>query len=345
VVLSWTPGESTAAVNGHIVYLSESYDNVNDGIGGITQSANSYDAGRLKFGTTYYWRVDEVAAPPASTVDPGDVWSFTTELFVYPIPGESITATASSQQSNQEPEKTIDSSGLDPNDLHSANPNAMWISEAGDPGSAWIQYVFDKPYKLHEMFVWNYNGDSILTMYGLKEVTIEYSTDGTNFSQLENVPEFAQAIGEDDYAANTTVAFNGVAAKYVKITANSNWGGGGFFNQYGLSEVRFTAIPVSARVPYPDSGATDVDLDVILGWKAGREAASHEVYISTDPDAMTLAGPVTEPAFDTASLDLALGQTYHWRVDEVNDYHNMARRHLELLDTRVYCCGRFRGLQ
>lgn len=45
----------------------------------------------------------------------------------------------------------------------------------------------------------------------------------------------------------------------------------------------------------------------------------HNVYVSADPNALTLVGPVTEPAFDTASLDLELGQDYHWRVDEVND--------------------------
>jgi len=319
VILNWTPGENLAAVNGHIVYLSENFDDVNDGVGGITHSADSYDAGRLKFGTTYYWRVDEVAAPPASTVYPGDVWSFTTELFVYPIPSESITATASSSNVGQGPENTVNSSGVDANDLHSANPNAMWISEAGDPGSASIQYEFDKPYKLHEMLVWNYNGNSILTLYGLKEVTIEYSTDGTNWSQLDNISEFAQAIGDEGYAANTTVAFNDAAAKYVKITANSNWGGGGFFNQYGLSEVRFPSIPVSARKPNPEIGATGVAVDAILGWRPGREAVTHNVYVSGDPNALILAGPVTEPAFDIASLDLALGQTYHWRVDEVND--------------------------
>jgi len=91
VVLNWTPGEFTAAVNGHTVYLSESFDDVNDGIDGITQSATSYDPGRLKFGTTYYWRVDEIGAPPASTVYSGEVWSFTTELLAYPI--ENVIAT------------------------------------------------------------------------------------------------------------------------------------------------------------------------------------------------------------------------------------------------------------
>jgi len=80
---------------------------------------------------------------------------------------------------------------------------------------------------------------------------------------------------------------------------------------------------VHAKEPYPDSGATDVDPDVVLGWKAGRDAVSHDVYVNADPNALTLAGPAagpaTEPAFDTASLDLELGQIYHWRVDEVND--------------------------
>jgi hypothetical protein len=64
VVLSWTPGDFAAAVNGHTVYLSESFNDVNDGIGGITLSTTSYDPGRLKFETLYYWRVDEVNAPP-----------------------------------------------------------------------------------------------------------------------------------------------------------------------------------------------------------------------------------------------------------------------------------------
>jgi hypothetical protein len=128
-VLSWTPGEFAPAVNGHIVYLSESFNDVNDGIGGAAQSASSYDAGRLNFGTTYYWRVDEVNAPPDSTVYAGEVWSFATEPVGYPVDGANIAATASSAgQADFGPEKTIDGSGLDENDLHSTEPMDMWIS-------------------------------------------------------------------------------------------------------------------------------------------------------------------------------------------------------------------------
>ena len=58
--------------------------------------------------------------------------------------------------------------------------------------------------------------------------------------------EFALVTGEPNYAHNTTIDFKGVAAKYVKITANSNHSGG-TFDQHGLSEVCFFYIPVGAR--------------------------------------------------------------------------------------------------
>ena len=154
VVLSWTPGELAAAVNGHIVYLSESFDDVNDGLGGITQSVDSYvPAQRLDFGKTYYWRVDEVIAPPDSTVYAGGVWSFTTEPVAYTIEGANINATASSvSQPGVGPENTINGSGLDDNDLHSTEPKDMWLS-GSEPLGAWIQYEFDRAYKLQEMWV------------------------------------------------------------------------------------------------------------------------------------------------------------------------------------------------
>jgi len=204
---------------------------------------------------------------------------------------------------------------VDANDLHSAETTDMWRSSPDGEGPPWIEFEFDRVSKLHEMWVWNHNS-SLEQIYGFgfKDVSIEYSADGIDYKALGTTHEFAQAPGTPDYA-HETIDFEGAAAKYVRLTANSTWGS----VLGGLSEVRFFRIPVHATEPYPDSGATDVDVDVVLGWKAGREAASHDVYVGTDPDALTLAGTVTEPAFDTASLDLALGQTYHWRVDEVND--------------------------
>ncbi|MCH8121252.1 MAG: discoidin domain-containing protein, partial [Planctomycetes bacterium] len=247
VVISWTPGEFAAPTNGHKVYFSENFDDVNDGIGATTQSADSYaPPQRLDFNTTYYWRIDEVNAPPTSQIEfKGKIWSFTTEPIAYPI--ENITATASSaHQTDTGPENSINGLGLDANDLHSMEPADMWLS-GDEPNGAWIQYELDKVHKLHEMWVWNSNGvmESVLG-FGLKDVTIEYSTNGTDYTTLGTTHEFARAPAAVDYAHNTTIDFGGVTAKYVRLTTNSNWGAG-LLDQYGLSEVRFFSIPVFAR--------------------------------------------------------------------------------------------------
>jgi hypothetical protein len=105
VVLNWTPGPFAAS---HNVYLGTNFDDVSNAdassplLVSPAQAANSYDPGRLDFNTTYYWRVDEVNAPPDSTVFKGSIWNFTTELFTYPV--ENVTATASSNDVERGPE-------------------------------------------------------------------------------------------------------------------------------------------------------------------------------------------------------------------------------------------------
>ena len=321
VVLSWEPGPEAVA---HDVYLGTDIDEIAAaGTGspllvGPAQDANTYDAGRLELGKTYYWRVDDIAS---STVWKGSIWRFTIEPVSYQLDAQNITATASSQTSNQVPENTINGAGL-VDGLHTNESAGMWQSGAEQPGAAWIQYEFDKPYKLEQMFVWNYNGTSILTNYGLKEAKVEYSLDNENWDQLENVPEFTIAPGDDGYAHDITVPFDGVAAKYVKITAISNWGGGtGFFNKYGLAEVAFMYFPVSAREPNPANNVRNVAIDSMLGWRPGREAAEHNVYISTNlqavMDGTAPMATVGTPSYGPLSLELE--NTYHWRVDEVNN--------------------------
>ena len=326
VVLSWTPGRYA---DSHNVYFGTVFDDVNaastDNPMGVLASQNlrdnTYDpAGLLEFSQTYYWRVDEVNAPPDSTIYKGQIWSFTVEPIAHQISGGNITATASSSSSaDTGPEKTIDGSGLNTNDQHSAVATDMWLSSLTGPQPTWIKYEFDKAYKLHEMWVWNSN-QSLESFVGLgmKNVTIECSLDDSSWTQLDDVTEFNQATGLDNYTYNTVVDFNGAAAKYVRITVNSNWGG--MLAQYGLSEVRFFYIPVRARLPQPSSGGTGVALDAVLSWRAGRDAASHDVYFSDSNQAVidgtAAVTTVTEASYSPLSLDL--DKTYYWRVDEVN---------------------------
>jgi len=173
VILSWTPGPFAAT---HDVYFGTSFADVNQAsrtnplnvLASQSQDANTYDpAGLLQFGQTYFWRVDEVNAPPDSTIFRGGVWQFTVEPIAYPVAGGNITATASSSNSaNEGPEDTINGSGLNANDLHSAQDTAMWLSSMIGQQPTWIQYEFDQVYKLHQMLIWNYNS-SVEPVIGL----------------------------------------------------------------------------------------------------------------------------------------------------------------------------------
>ena len=96
-------------------------------------------------------------------------------------------------QAGMGPEKTIDGSGLT-GDLHGTEPTTMWLSTGVQPN--WIQYEFDKVYRLHQLWVWNSNQliEGFLG-FGAKKVTVETSTDGTTWTPVANVPEFARAPG------------------------------------------------------------------------------------------------------------------------------------------------------
>jgi len=84
VSLGWAAGSTAAS---HDVYLSDNFDDVNDGTGEAfrgTQTTTYSVAGFPGFpypdglvnGTTYYWRIDEVEADGV-TKHTGKVWSFT----------------------------------------------------------------------------------------------------------------------------------------------------------------------------------------------------------------------------------------------------------------------------
>ena len=328
VVLNWTAGPYAET---HDVYLGTVFDDVNsvdranpvDLLVSEGQDATTHDpVGLLDFSQTYYWRIDEVNAAPDYTIYKGNVWSFTTEPFAYPI--EDITATSNTaSEANAGPEKTVDGSGLNELDEHSTRASDMWLGRPLGDETPWIQYEFDRVYKLHEIEVWNYNVEFELVLgFGVKDMTVEYSEDGATWATLGEV-QLAQGTAKSDYTANTSIDFGGWAAKFVRFTINSGFGA---IPQYGLSEVRFLYIPAQARYPEPADGATEVDVNAVLSWRAGREAASHEVYLSTDEAAVAgetaLLDTTDTAGYATEALDL--GTMYYWKINEVNEAEAIA---------------------
>ena len=323
--LSWAAGQTGKT---HDVYFGTVRDDVANAttakpLGVLVspgQAGTTYIAGRLAFGKTYYWRVDEVGPAPDFTVYKGNVWSFAVEPFAYQIGKASITATASSSTKDMGPEKTIDGSGLNAGDQHSVKETDMWLSAVTGAQPTWIQYAFDKVYSLNNMLVWNSNQAlEAVVGYGAKSVTVEYSVDGSKWSTLGKI-EFLEASGDPTYTANTAVEFSGVPAKFVKLTMNSNWGG--ILPQYGLSEVRFSYIPVAAVNPSPASGTVELAGPVALGWRPGRGVVSHEVYLGTDKSKLPLVATVSQPSYQAA---VDLDKTYYWQVVEVNEAARTAR--------------------
>jgi len=85
----------------------------------------------------------------------------------------------------------------------------------------------------------------------------------------------------------------------------------------------FTTAPLTASNPVPADGSIYLDASVILGWISGFGAVTHDVYLGTN-EAAVIDATASSPEFKANLSDttyrpsgLAKGQTYYWRIDEV----------------------------
>jgi hypothetical protein len=242
-----------------------------------------------------------------------------------------VSATASSVNYQLEAIYSCNGNGLT-GDLHTNNiggeppaagQGTMWLAEgtSTDP-TPWIKYEFDKTYSLQTMWVWNYNqvtssgGDR--TTRGMKDCTIEYSVDGTNFTQLGATHTFNRADASAAYAHNTEIDFGGVSAKYVRITAMpdpaGNWGGG----YPGLSEVRFYAgdqVGFETAASAGPEAASPALVNVVL-----TSAQAQGVTVDYSVSGGTAIGGGTDYTLAGSSLTFAAGQTVRAiSIDIVDD--------------------------
>ncbi len=85
--LSWRKGYFAET---HNVYFGTDFNDVSEAsltdprgvLKSENQSDTSFELDPLEYGQTYYWRVDEVNAPPDPIIYKGDVWSFTALNFI-----------------------------------------------------------------------------------------------------------------------------------------------------------------------------------------------------------------------------------------------------------------------
>jgi len=149
--------------------------------------------------------------------------------------------------------------GPDITALHRSNSYSVGLYAVEKGANAELSFDLGAVYKLDEMWIWNFNcPDNYRVLWwvggtacGMRDVTIEYSMDGNQWTRLETdgYPfRLAKATGEMwmpagnlDDGKNSPIRFHGVKARYVRLTANpavgaGNWGG----PRFGLSEVRFT---------------------------------------------------------------------------------------------------------
>ena len=98
------------------------------------------------------------------------------------------------------------------------NPNAARTSL-----KHWIRYDLGDIHQLQNTRVWNYNVVSE-TNKGFKNVVVDYSMDGTTWTQLGGTYLWNQAPGLSDYSGFSGPNFNNSKARYVLISAVDNYG-------------------------------------------------------------------------------------------------------------------------
>lgn len=183
-------------------------------------------------------------------------------------------------------------------DRHSTNAHDGWVSCSSAPSpnpsggnGHWILYDLGQVRQLYKSTIWNLNSPDRLD-WNIQSARFDYSVDGNSYTNLTTTT-LLQASGESLYEGMTGPDFGGISARYILITAVSNYGG----TCYGLGEVRFYTEPDS-----PNSLSLNVNPcvndGVLYGLNGGMDKggqyigvgvlSSYDDQFDFDPDA---AGP------------------------------------------------------
>ena len=320
VTLNWSPGLNAKL---HMVYFGDSFDDVNNATEGTASATTSFEPGTLELGKTYYWRVDE--SDPPSTVK-GEIWSFTTTL-----PGlgtavmdrwENITTTDINAlkndvryPNNPTVTETVDSflwNGDDIDNYGARIEGWLYVPATGD-------YTFWLNTDDHgELWLSTDDDSSNAVLIAQESSYSGFGAWGTGEEQSDPVP----LIGGEKYYISALWK-EGTGGDHCQVA----WQGPGIGERTVIPGTNLSPFePLTAFGANPANRAVDVSQTPILQWKAGLEAASHEVYFGTDADAIANATKASPEFVGTRQLGsetyepatLAWNTAYYWRVDEIN---------------------------
>ena len=312
--LTWEFGQGAIM---HDVYFGVDKAAVEAGDASVFQGkqpGNSYDPGPLTGNTVYYWRIDEHTA--SGDLNQGSVWTFTTSGGPYDgvkaeyfanadVTGEPVVVRTEPKIDFTWPEGTVEGVNSPAVGIPVSTYSARWSAE--------LNVAFSGEYR----FVINIQDSGRLWLDG-KVLIDRWPNDGT-------IPEYntkaIQLVAGHVYSL--VMEWN----KYnPNASARLEW-----IDPFGERTVigpGYLQLPVRANRSEPTSGQTDVTDTPTLRWSAGYKAVKHDVYFGQDAQAVAAADTTTaniyqgrqaldETTFNPGALEW--GQTYWWRIDEVNE--------------------------
>ena len=218
-----------------------------------------------------------------------------------------VAVNASSDVGQRWAMHTIDGSGITADGLsHTNYPlDCMWLTDnvgpftspSGLTGYQWVQWNFDQPYVVTDMWVWNWNETAYLA-FGMKDATLQTSLDGVHWSTFGPV-QIPKATGAQLGPVDLVRGLDGILARYVLLTtansANANWG---WLNrQVGLSEVRFYGAPAVAPRGFIGDTGSGWDTRSAVSVTAGDEKAPDRLAVHTIDGSGVMADGITHTNF------------------------------------------------
>ncbi|MBN2592037.1 MAG: hypothetical protein JXA81_00915 [Sedimentisphaerales bacterium] len=328
-ILEWSAGYGSKL---HNVYFGDDFDVINDAAGAPPYPNTTFNPGPLEFDKTYYWRIDEYVDP--LNIYKGNVWSFSTTL-----PGLGAAVMSRWENIQTTDINTLKSSPKYPNnpDVTEMVDSFLWdgadLSYYGARIEGWVYAPATGDYTF-----WLATDDQ-------GELWLSSDDDSSNAQMIAYVKDSPTATGGwtnlnewTKYASQMSEPIPLVAGEkyYIMAIWKENEGGDHCHVAWqgpGIPDI--TTIPGSNLSPFepmsafgakPANHATGVTQTPVLQWKAGLQAASHEVYFGADEAAVasaTKASPeykggrsLGEESFEPGKLPWE--STFYWRIDEVN---------------------------